>query len=96
MFREDWGLQDSLGFKERHVHLMFSIPQVMCLFATVNHLQSPFVVREKSNYGMAILYFTLKATKKPIIKIWVIIKTLNLLYYNAMSSSIKVLSELHM
>merc|ERR1711860_153542 len=37
---------------------------------TVNHLQSLFVVREKSNYGMAFLYFTLKATKKPIIKIW--------------------------
>ena len=64
------------------------------MFATVNHLQFPFVVREKSNYGMAILYFTLKATKKPIIKIWVIIKKLNLLYYKAMSSSIKVPSEL--
>ena len=41
------------------------------MFATANHLQFPFVVREKHNYGMAILYFTLKEMKKLIIKIWV-------------------------
>lgn len=72
-YRGDPGLQDSQGFKERPVQWMFSIPQVSCLYATASHLQFPFVVREKSNYGMAILYFTLKETKRLIIKIWVML-----------------------